>query len=249
MSIARAFVALGVALATLVGIVAVAGPANAGQPPAGYPTSEKMDTAGNAQIGNIPIRRGFWDADIDKGWGMDKAWNKHNLWSVAAMKAVLHSSNITPQGTQYLLKAYAGKSYCSGNPQICRVTDRREIRAVVDPKSHKLYHGWPVGGVMGMQTMFCEQQGIWRCPNWVTYSILNPGKHNPYNSFVTDGDLDVPVGEKLRAEQYLLSDEQAEEQAEMMSSPEIVELERQIDSGEVQLLFSFDPLPDEYPAA
>jgi len=29
---------------------------------------------------------------------MDKAWNKHNIWSVEAMRKVMLSTNITTQG-------------------------------------------------------------------------------------------------------------------------------------------------------
>ncbi len=52
-----------------------------------------MTNAQNAVLGKIPIRRGFWDADAKKGWGMDKAWNYHNIPSLQAQRNVLLSSN------------------------------------------------------------------------------------------------------------------------------------------------------------
>ena len=79
-------------------LVAGAGPAVAAQPPTGYPTSQVMATASNPTLGSIQIRRGFYDGAIDQGWGMDKAWNKHNIWSVEAMRKVMLSTNLTTQG-------------------------------------------------------------------------------------------------------------------------------------------------------
>ena len=74
-----------IASALAVGIgLAGSAPGNAAPPPAGYKTSQVLATAGNPSLGNILLRRGFWDADTDLGWGVDKAWNKHNIWSVEA---------------------------------------------------------------------------------------------------------------------------------------------------------------------
>lgn len=203
-------------------------PASAAQPPPGYPTSQVMATAANPTLGSIEIRRGFYDGAIDQGWGMDKAWNKHNIWSVEAMRRVMLSTNITPQGLQYLLKAYAGKYQCSGST--CTLTDQREVRGIYDTQSFQYYYGWPVGGKMGMLTMYCEQGGAPLCPNWVTYSITNPGVHNPYRSSTPSADS-------------VLTAEQSAEQAEIMASDEIVELDEAVASGEVQVAFSYEPLP------
>lgn len=218
-----------VLLAALTGGVVSSAPAWAGQPPAGYPTSQVMSTASNPTLGSIQIRRGFYDADINQGWGMDKAWNKHNIWSVEAMRRVMLSPNITTQGLQYLLKAYAGKYRCSGST--CTLTDQREVRGVYDTQTYTNYYGWPVGGKMGQLTMYCYQGGELRCPNWVAYSITNPGVNNPYRSSPPSADAS-------------LSAEESAEQAEILSSEEIVALEGSIEAGDEQVTFSYEPLPE-----
>ncbi|MFD1242951.1 hypothetical protein [Arthrobacter ulcerisalmonis] len=206
-----------------------AAPASAAQPPPGYPTSQVMATASNPTLGSIQIRRGFYDNAIDQGWGMDKAWNKHNIWSVEAMRRVMLSTNITPQGLQYLLKAYAGKYQCSGST--CTLTDQREVRGIYDTQSYTNYYGWPVGGKMGQLTMYCYQGGELLCPNWVTYSITNPGVNNPYRSSSPSADTN-------------LSAEESSEQAEILSSDEIVTLDQAIAAGDEQVAFSYEPLPE-----
>lgn len=214
-------------------LVAGAGPALAAQPPAGYPTSQVMATASNPTLGSIPIRRGFYDGAINQGWGMDKAWNKHNIWSVEAMRRVMLSPNITTQGLQHVLKAYAGKYSCSGST--CTLTAQREVRGIYDTKSYTNYYGWPVGGKMGQLTMYCYQGGEALCPNWVTYSITNPGVNNPYRSTSPSADSNLSAAE-------------SSEQAEILSSDEIVALDAAIATGDEQVAFSYEPLPEEIEA-
>lgn len=214
-------------LAMIAGGAAVT-PAWAAQPPPGYPTSQVMATAANPTLGSIQIRRGFYDGDVDQGWGMDKAWNKHNIWSVEAMRRVLLSPNITQQGLQYRLKAYAGKYSCSGST--CTLTDQREVRGVYDTQSYATYYGWPVGGKMGMLTMYCNQGGVIRCPNWVTYSITNPGMNNPYRMATPGADANLSAQESAK-------------QAAILSSDEIVALQESIIAGDQHLEFSYHPLP------
>jgi len=190
-----------------------------------------MATANNPTLGSIPIRRGFWDADWptgDIGWGMDKAWNKHNIWSVEAMRRVMLSTNITVQGTQRLLKAYAGRYTCTGIA--CALREQMEIYAVYNPNSYSNYYDWPVGGKLGMQTMYCNQGGAWACPNWVTFAIVNPGANNPYG--------------RGRTPDSAVSDDQLRQQQEGLTSREVVELREAIDSGDAQVRFAFEPLPE-----
>lgn len=76
---------LSVALASFLATLFIfAAPAQAAAPPPGYPTSEIMAQVKNSKYGTIPIRRGFYDSATNKGWGMDKAWHKHNLRSLKA---------------------------------------------------------------------------------------------------------------------------------------------------------------------
>ncbi len=62
------------------------------------------------------------------GLGLDKTWIRHNIWSVEAMSPVMLLPNITPQGLQYLLKAYGGECQCSAST--CALTDQREVLGV-----------------------------------------------------------------------------------------------------------------------
>lgn len=88
---------------------------------------------------------------------------------------------------------------------------------------------------MGQLTMYCYQGGEALCPNWVTYSITNPGVNNPYRSSNPSADTN-------------LSAEQASEQAAILSSDEIVALDKAIEAGAEQVAFSYEPLPEEIPA-
>jgi hypothetical protein len=208
-------------------------PASAAQPPPGYPTSQVMTTASNPTLGGIDIRRGFYDGDIDQGWGMDKAWHKHNIWSLEAQRRVMLSTNIETQGLQYKLTAYAGKYQCNGST--CTLTDQREVRGIYDTQSYTIYYGWPVGGKMGQLTMYCYQGGELRCPNWVTYSITNPGVNNPYRMSSPSADSS-------------LSPAEAAKQAAIRSSDEILALERAISKGDEKVAFSYEPLPKKIKA-
>ncbi|MCZ9884950.1 hypothetical protein [Arthrobacter sp. B2a2-09] len=225
-----------------IGSLGTAAPATAAEPPTGYPTQQIVTTANNPTVGSIPIRRGFWNADYpggDRGWGMDKAWNKHNIWSLEAMRRVMLSTNVTPQGAQHLLKAYAGKYTCSGS--VCKLTDQREIYGIYNSMTYSTYYDWPVGGKLGLQTMYCNQGGAWSCPNWVTYSITNPGVNNPYS-------LTNPSSKALTRVEPSLSAEQQRVQATALASEEIVRLTEAIAAGDEQVSFSYNSLPKEIPA-
>jgi hypothetical protein len=60
--IARA--AMVIVAAFAIGSLGTAAPATAAEPRAGYPTQQIMTTANNPTLGSIPIRRGFWNADV-----------------------------------------------------------------------------------------------------------------------------------------------------------------------------------------
>lgn len=58
-------------------------------PPAGYPSSTMISVTMNPRPGvGAPLRRGFYDADQDAGFGWDKLWNKHNIWDSNAVKVL-----------------------------------------------------------------------------------------------------------------------------------------------------------------
>ncbi|GAA3316653.1 hypothetical protein GCM10017710_29260 [Arthrobacter ramosus] len=57
----------------------------------------------------LPLRRGMYDADTDRGFGFDKAYSKHGIKSVAAVKFVMNGPG-TWQGTDWTTTAYGTKS-------------------------------------------------------------------------------------------------------------------------------------------
>ncbi|WP_146078865.1 MULTISPECIES: hypothetical protein [unclassified Rathayibacter] len=227
-SFAASLLIAGIA-ATGIGLVST-GPAMAAQPPAGYPSTDTFATVSSSTHGSFPIRRGFYDADIERGWGFDKVFHKHNIWSTNAMKKVMASTNSTLQGNgNYNLKAYAGNYDCVDGR--CVLREQVELLGIYNPRSYDLYYGWPVGGKMGMQTLYCKQGGEARCADWVTYSINHPGVDNPYSRSSTP------------AEEGLTADEQAK-QAEILASPEIEELKAEIASDVTEVAFDYAPLPE-----
>jgi len=149
--------------------------AAANPPPPGYPTSRVKTTALNRTLGPIPIRQGFWDSVADKGFGFDKAFHKHNLYTLSAQKRIMLSPTIyKQQNGNYKLTLYAGRYRCSGST--CRLVDKRTVHGIHNGRSYPEYHNWPVGGLLGMQTAYClNPNREIRCPNWVTPAIDRPG--------------------------------------------------------------------------
>ena len=156
-------------------LVAPASTAEAAQPPPGYPTARVKTTALNRTLGPIPIRQGFWDADINRGFGFDKANHKHNLYTASALKRIMLSPAIyKQQNGNYRLTLYAGRYRCSGST--CNLVDKRTVLGIHNGRSYAKYRNWPVGGILGIQTAYCQnpdQQA--KCPNWVTPAIDRPG--------------------------------------------------------------------------
>ena len=156
------------------------------------------------------------------------------------------STNYTKQGNgRYALVAYAGKYKCGS--VTCTLTDQRKLIGVYNPYESTNYHGWPVNGVLGMQTLYCDQGGAAKCPNWVTYSILNPGVNNPYSSKTsaqsgpTDGSTPSPLEQGL-------TPQQKSSQSSILQSQDIRSLQAGIAAGTAQSQFSYQPLPKTIPA-
>lgn len=161
-------------------ILGSSAPALAAQPPPGYPTSQVMATVANPSLGSIPIRRGFYDADANTGFGMDKAWHKHRITSLNAQKKIMGSPNYTRQGNgNYALKAYAGYYLCGR--LTCTLQKQQLVIGVYAPNSASFISGWPVGGKIGLLTAYCNNDDRGSlCPEWVIWSFDHPGQPNPY---------------------------------------------------------------------
>jgi len=171
----RPFFRLLIALMAAALLLAPVRTAAAHPPPPGYPTGKVKTTAFNATLGPIPVRQGYFDADANQGFGFDKAYHKHNLYTLSAQKRIMLSPTISKQSNgNYRLTLYAGRYRCSGST--CTLVDKRTVLGIHDGRSYKVYRGWPVGGIMGMKTAYCKNPDrSWKCPNWVTPAIDHPG--------------------------------------------------------------------------
>ncbi|GHG49705.1 hypothetical protein [Streptomyces griseocarneus] len=124
---------------------------------------------------NTVMRRGYYDPALDRGFGLTKVDQKHNL-SLAAVKATTKYPRPGASGKEPLNGSSTTYNYrtevlhikCSGwwIFRTCRVVDVKTIRAGVDFRV-------PPGGdgkSKGVITAFCE--GVpGRCPDWVRNSI------------------------------------------------------------------------------
>ena len=201
-----------------------------------------MQTTHNAKLGiGIPLRRGFFDTDVNKGFGWDKVWNYHNITTLTAVANMSKSTNTTIQGTSVILKTWAGKMECSAFS--CRVTEQIELRLVAvtsnpgtysytaaNPKRLVTVSTGATNQSWGVQTAYCVLASGVRCPNWVTFSLSNPGIPNPKRaaSSTTDRTPASAAPAQLQAAPQELIQAPADDV--------------QVDEYAV---FSYEPLPDE----
>lgn len=168
----------------------------AAPPPPGYPTSQIMAQVKNSKYGTIPLRRGFYDSATNKGWGMDKAWHKHNLYSLNAQSILLKSPNGAKQGNGNIdLKTYVGKYNCpSKTSKICNLEKQLLVHAIYAPNDANYIQGWKVGGKVGLLTAYCSNDSNAKdCPDWVTYSLDNPRTTNPYSRSLGEDQPSAPA--------------------------------------------------------
>lgn len=212
----------------------------AAPPPDWYPTTETLEVATNPELGlPIPLRRGFHDADVGIGFGWDKMWNKHNIWSIDAFEPLALSTNVVPSGREYVLNTWAGKMKCSASG--CQVTEQKHVKLVFAPYHQSKYYyraedgsvqSIPIaepGGIWGVKTAYCVQGGVWACPNWVTYSLTHPRQHNPYRA---------PSSEPVAAESPSpKSGEEVSIDSQDGSKPDLSEEESAV------YVYSYEPLP------
>ncbi|HEU4421611.1 MAG TPA: hypothetical protein VFR67_03610 [Pilimelia sp.] len=175
-----------------------AAPASAGQPPPGYPTDEIKRIVYNSYYGNsIPIRRGFYDADINEGFGFDKVWWKHKIMQLDAMQYGLQSPRRFKSGNQYIFRSYAQQFVCDTNG--CVLQQEVEVQAVYEPRSFSIYYGWPVGGKLGLLTMYCI--GYFpECPHWVDDGLSNALHNSQLSAASGRTTFDSSAGPSLTQE-------------------------------------------------
>lgn len=141
----------------------VSAPAQAAPPPPGYPSNEVMGY-GQGSAANYPIRRGFYDADANQGFGLDKAWWKHGIYSVGAISWAMGGTERWWEGTDFLTRVYANKITCDSWG--CQVEASQPVKTVAGTQSVTTYYSQPVYGQLGLKTIYCE--GYIVCPWWVT---------------------------------------------------------------------------------
>lgn len=139
-------------------------------PPPGYPTNEIFGVV-STPPGTVYVRRGFYDGDADQGFGFDKVYHKHNITSMDAIRFVLNTPKYVAEGRQWKYTAYAYEWLCDSSG--CELVQQIEVRGIWEPTSFDTYYGWPVGGQLGLMTMYCI--GYIRCPNWVTGALSAQG--------------------------------------------------------------------------
>ncbi|MBF0807627.1 hypothetical protein E4U03_03215 [Rothia nasimurium] len=139
----------------------------------GYDITEPLATIKNPNApGEFPIRRGYYDAETDRGFGFDKAYHKHGLTSLEAIKKVSVSPQSEWQGDTLVAKAYVGKYTC--NVLTCNLEEQREVKAIFTTATR--HHDLELDSQLGMITIYCENPDkAPRCPEWVQDSILRPG--------------------------------------------------------------------------
>lgn len=137
----------------------------------GYDYAEILTTVKNPEApGEFPIRRGYFDGT--KGFGYDKAYHKHGLTDLEAIKKVAVSPESEWQGNSLVAKAYVGKYTC--NLLACNLEDQREVRVVFTTDTQHLDKTFD--SQVGMITAYCQNpDGAPKCPDWVQPSILRPG--------------------------------------------------------------------------
>ncbi len=168
----------------------------AAPPPSGYPSSQVLQRTYNPKLGtSIPLRRGFYDAAANHGFGWDKLWNKHKITDLRAVAALSGSTAMQTEGTSRVFFTWAGKYKCQSGR--CTLQKQQKVRLVVVTTKNLTYSYKPKGAtkkvyvpigngkeMWGVQTAYCE--GMVECPTWVTFSLANPGLPNPF--------LNAPAG-------------------------------------------------------
>jgi hypothetical protein len=190
------------------------------------------------------LRRGFFDAAAQKGFGWDKVWNYHNTTTLKAVANLSKSTNTTVQGTTVLLKTWAYK--IKRTALSCQTTHQQEVRLVFvtnNPGTYSYKASNPTRLIKvstgatnqswGVQTAYCILSSGVRCPDWVTYSLTNPGKANPLRTSTPDVD-GTPASAAPSQTELGESDEEAIEEADDSTTDEYSVFSYEPIAGEVE---------------
>lgn len=130
---------------------------------AAYPVNQIMSAwVDRFRYRNL-IRRGYYDAARDRGFGFDKVYWKHNL-TVGAVRATTRGAQVRYPigGTTYNYEADVLRIRCTGSgwARTCKAVEKRVVIA-----GHDFRTNTPDGLAFGIVTAFCR--GSIRCPDWV----------------------------------------------------------------------------------
>lgn len=114
---------------------------------------------------SLPLRRGVYNSSSGQGFGYDKAFWKHGLRSVAAVRFVMNGPG-SWQGSDWTTQAYANKIRCA---RTCYVEASQPVRSVASRDYQNYYYGRWVGGTLGLKTAYCLGSTV--CTSWVTGAL------------------------------------------------------------------------------
>ncbi len=136
---------------------------------AGYPMYQVLwqwkDSLGTPFV----LRRGYYNAATDRGFGFDKVYWKHNLTERAVMATTKWPRIRTHiGGTTWNYDTDVLRVRCSGwGPwRTCKVVEKKVVRAGHDFRKN---HAGADAKAFGIVTAFCL--GTVRCPDWVKNSV------------------------------------------------------------------------------
>ncbi|BCQ10574.1 hypothetical protein JMUB5695_04032 [Mycobacterium heckeshornense] len=112
----------------------------------------------DGRVGNhVILRRGYYDARSDKGFGWDKAYWRHGVVNPKVFKDLIsHSRPVSKRGSELVYEVPINRDHCTRGPLgIVNCHDTGEsvtMRIVVDTKEGR--PDVPGGGQKGVITMF-----------------------------------------------------------------------------------------------
>lgn len=152
-------------------------------PPPPYPINDVVTDATDLDGNHVVLRRGYYDASTDKGFGWDKAYWKHGIINPNVFKDLIsHSRPVQqPDGT-LRYDVPINRVHCTSGPlgiASCKDTgESLTMRIVVDPRIGRA--DVPDGGSKGVITMFplpggsgvVEVNPEWTLtPPWVNHNV------------------------------------------------------------------------------
>lgn len=158
------------------GVAITAGLFGAGAAPASAdptPPSDKWNVKANLLLASktegyktVPLRLGYYNDRLNRGFGWRKIYSKHNITNLAAIRYVTRSPNRGKLGAKrWLMTAYARKWHCSAGRCSLNAIIRVEQVIYFGP-----IDGNPKPGPFGVNTQYCVGYNP-KCPNWVTKAL------------------------------------------------------------------------------